>query len=89
MNYVATKFNELNEKYGAGISLAFLFFAISIQFFIGGWCLQYSLQYWIGVVRDNPVVVPFAACGLAACITDLSKVYLTVFFLTWLVKLAN
>jgi hypothetical protein len=89
VNYIATTFEKLNKEMGAGIALAFIFAILSLQFFIGGWMLQYSFQYWIGLARDNPVVVPFAACGLAACISPLQKLYLTLFFITWLVRIAN
>jgi hypothetical protein len=82
-------YKQLAEKEGTGAALLFAFLMFSITFFLGGYCLQYVFQYWIGVVRDNPVVIPFFACGLAACFTKLSELYLTLFIVTWLVKLAN
>lgn len=89
MGFIAEKYQEINDKAGAGIALAFLFGVLSLQFFLGGYMIQSVFQYWIGLVRDNPVTIPFFACGLAACFTHLSKAYLTLFIITWLVKLAS
>ena len=89
INNTSQLYLAFKEKHGAGLALALIFVLFSIQFFVGGYMLQYSFQYWIGLVRDNPVLIPFGACGIAACVSYLNRIYLTLFFITWLVKLAN
>jgi len=35
-----------------------------IGFFIGGYCIQYTLEYWIGYHKAEVVDVSFLMCGI-------------------------
>ena len=89
MEDLVSGFKDLKEKNGMGLALLWLFLVLSAFFFLGGYCIQYTAEYWIGFTRDNPVVIPFAACGLVSCLTRHYKLYLTLFLMTWLVRIAN
>ena len=36
-----------------------------LSFFIGGWSIKYTIEYWGTILTHTAVVVPFLPCGVA------------------------
>ena len=56
----------------------------SFNFFVGGWCLHYTVDFWADYVKGVDVTIPFLPCGVAAIF--LAEIVIPVAVLTWILS---
>jgi hypothetical protein len=87
-------YNEVTNKYLEAVlktnTLMFLFLGAVVAgvilffFFVGGWTIQYDVDFWASYIQHKPVHVPFIPCAIAGIF--LSEFSIPIALVTWIIS---
>jgi hypothetical protein len=72
-----------NGKSSAEVLLGCFFYLI-IAATLGGFCTEYTVEFWGGLIKGVPVDVPFYVCMIAALF--IGSLAVPAAILTWLIS---
>jgi hypothetical protein len=64
--------------------LVAIFGFVAFAVFVGGWAVQYDVNFWASYIQHKPVRVPFFPCAVAGLF--LSEISVPVALVTWILS---
>ncbi len=79
----------MRSKKKTGMTIFSLFFGpwfiyFLLSFFIGGYCVNYTVEFWSSYIKGVEIVIPFLPCAIAGLVISPVVIPLTV--ITWILS---